>query len=69
MSLNAGEGKDGDWLVAKRLAIIRIVNAKDKFGESLSGNGVKPSKANEWSGEIYNFRDGHTYDATTFVHG
>jgi hypothetical protein len=25
--------------------------------------GMEPTRPNEWSGEIYNSRDGHTYDA------
>ncbi len=86
----ADEGPVGDWLVAKRIAIIRIVNCEDEIWgvvawekyPALDKNnsnpskrsrptlgmpvllGMKPSKPNEWSGEIYNSRDGHTYEAS-----
>jgi uncharacterized protein (DUF2147 family) len=88
-SSNAAEAPTGDWLVAKRIAVIRIVDCEGKLWgvvaweqhPALDRNnadpakrsrptlgmpvllGMQPSGPNEWSGEIYNSRDGRTYDA------
>jgi uncharacterized protein (DUF2147 family) len=80
----------GVWLVAKRVAQIRVVNCGARFwglvswetapgidsknpDAALRGRptlgmpillGMVQTKANLWSGEIYNAEDGHTYSAS-----
>lgn len=86
----AVDDPSGDWLVAKRYAIIRIANCGGQIWgivswalrPELDKNNPDPSKRSrptlgmpvilgmtmskpqEWSGEIYNSRDGRTYDAS-----
>ena len=86
----AADDPSGDWLVAKRVAIIRVVNCNGQIWGVVSSEmypeldknnsdpakrsrptlgmpvllGMTMSKPNEWSGEIYNSRDGRTYDAS-----
>jgi len=80
----------GAWLVAKRVAAIRIVNCDgrlwgvvawekypgiDSYNPDPAKRGrptlgmpvllaMTQTKATEWSGQIYNSNDGHTYSAT-----